>query len=95
MKTRLPRAAAVLAGLLIISQLTAGVSIKKKEEAVASVERHEAEIIDLSDRVWGFAETALRRDPVVDGARGLRRKAGLHGRTRGRGNADRVRGELR
>ena len=59
MKTRLPGAAVVLAGLLIVSQLAAGVSVKKKEEAVASVERHKAEIIDLSDQVWGFAETAL------------------------------------
>jgi len=59
MKTRLPGAAVVLAGLLIVSQLAAGVSVKKKEEAVASIERHKAEIIDLSDQVWGFAETAL------------------------------------
>jgi aminobenzoyl-glutamate utilization protein B len=59
MKTRLPGAAVVLAGLLIISQLAAGASVKKKEEAVASIESHKAEIIDLSDRVWGFAETAL------------------------------------
>ena len=59
MKTRLPRAAIVLAGLLIISQLAAGASVKKKEEAVASIERHKAEIIGLSDQVWGFAETAL------------------------------------
>jgi aminobenzoyl-glutamate utilization protein B len=59
MKTRLPGAAVLLAFLLIISQLAAGASVKKKEEAVASIERHKAEIIDLSDRIWGFAETAL------------------------------------
>ncbi|MGA2363128.1 MAG: amidohydrolase [Candidatus Aminicenantales bacterium] len=59
MKTRLPSAAVLLAGLLIISQLAAGASIKKKDEAVASIERHKAEIIHLSDQVWGFAETAL------------------------------------
>jgi aminobenzoyl-glutamate utilization protein B len=59
MKKCLPSAAVLLAGLLIISQLVAGVSVKKKEEAVASIERHKAEIIDLSDRIWGFAETAL------------------------------------
>ena len=59
MKTRLPSAAVLVAGLLIISQLAAGASIKKKEEAVASIERHKAEIIDLSDRIWGFAEIAL------------------------------------
>jgi aminobenzoyl-glutamate utilization protein B len=49
----------LLAGLLIISQLAAGASVKKKDEAVASIERHKAEIIGLSDQVWGFAETAL------------------------------------
>ncbi|MGZ5479691.1 MAG: amidohydrolase [Candidatus Aminicenantales bacterium] len=59
MKTRLPGAAVFLAGLLIVSQLGAGASVKKKEEVVASIERHKAEIIDLSDQVWGFAETAL------------------------------------
>ena len=59
MKTRLPGAAVLLAGLLIVSQMAAGASVKKKEEAVASIERHKAEIIDLSDQVWGFAETAL------------------------------------
>ncbi|MGZ7046463.1 MAG: amidohydrolase, partial [Candidatus Aminicenantales bacterium] len=59
MKTRLPNAAVLFAGLLIISQLAAGASVRKKEEAVASIERHKAEIFDLSDRIWGFAETAL------------------------------------
>jgi aminobenzoyl-glutamate utilization protein B len=48
-----------LAVLLIIPQLMFGGSVKKKEEAIASIEKHKAEIIDLSDQVWGFAETAL------------------------------------
>ncbi len=59
MKTRFPSAAVLLAGLLIISQLASGASVKKKEEAVASIEKHKAELIDLSDQIWGFAETAL------------------------------------
>jgi aminobenzoyl-glutamate utilization protein B len=64
MKTRrsIASAAAVLAACLTVSQLAAGaapVNKKKKEEAVASVERHKAEIIALSDQVWGLAETAL------------------------------------
>jgi len=59
MKTRLPRAAVLFAGLLIISQLAVGASAKKKDKVVASIERHKAEIITLSDQVWGFAETAL------------------------------------
>ena len=33
---------------------------KKKDEIVASIERHRAELVSLSDQVWGFAETALR-----------------------------------
>ncbi|MCU0244261.1 MAG: amidohydrolase, partial [Acidobacteria bacterium] len=32
---------------------------KKKDAAVASVETHKADIVALSDQVWGFAETAL------------------------------------
>jgi aminobenzoyl-glutamate utilization protein B len=43
----------------MLSQVAAGASVKKKEEAVAAVERHKADIIALSDQVWGFAETAL------------------------------------
>jgi aminobenzoyl-glutamate utilization protein B len=31
-----------------------------KEAAVASVERHRPELVDLANQVWGFAETALR-----------------------------------
>ncbi len=31
-----------------------------KEAAVASIERHRPELVDLSDQVWRFAETALR-----------------------------------
>jgi aminobenzoyl-glutamate utilization protein B len=33
---------------------------KKKDEIAASIERHRAELVSLSDQVWGFAETALR-----------------------------------
>jgi aminobenzoyl-glutamate utilization protein B len=34
--------------------------IKKKEEAVASIEKRKAELTRLSDQIWAFAETALR-----------------------------------
>ncbi|HET9530242.1 MAG TPA: amidohydrolase [Blastocatellia bacterium] len=37
----------------------AGTNGKNKEEAVASIEKRKAELIDLSDQVWSFAETAL------------------------------------
>jgi len=46
--------------LVIHPLLTFGGDIKKKEEAVASIEKHKAELISLSDQIWGFAETALR-----------------------------------
>jgi len=59
MNVRFPRLMVVLAGLLLMAQLAVGVAIKKKEDAVASIERHKAEIIDLSDKIWGFAETGL------------------------------------
>jgi aminobenzoyl-glutamate utilization protein B len=59
MNKSIPGAASVLAGLLIISLLASGVAVKNKEEAVASIEKHKAEIISLSDQIWGFAETAL------------------------------------
>jgi aminobenzoyl-glutamate utilization protein B len=33
---------------------------QKKDQAVAAIERHRAELTDLSDRIWSYAETALR-----------------------------------
>jgi len=59
MKIQLRGAAVALACLLIIPQLIFGGSLKKKKEAVASIEKHKAEITGLSDEVWSFAETAL------------------------------------
>jgi aminobenzoyl-glutamate utilization protein B len=63
MKSRLTRIAFVFVAFGMASQLAAGAavktSVKKKEEAVASIEKHKAEIIALSDQVWGFAELAL------------------------------------
>jgi aminobenzoyl-glutamate utilization protein B len=60
MKTCLARTALVLAAVMMTAQLASGASVKKKEEALASVEKHKAELIALSDRVWGFAELALQ-----------------------------------
>ena len=56
MRSALKTAAFLLAALAMLSSLGIGASIKKKEEAVASVEKHKAEIIELSDQVWCFAE---------------------------------------
>jgi len=48
----------------LAAQLAAGASpkntLQKKAEAVASVEKHQTEIIALSDQVWSFAELALQ-----------------------------------
>ena len=56
-------AAVALAALLVVPCEAAGAAPvknkKKKDEAVAAVEAHKAEIVALSDQVWGFAETAL------------------------------------
>jgi aminobenzoyl-glutamate utilization protein B len=49
-----------LIALLISPLVTLSSEIKKKEEAVASIETHKAELTNLSDQIWGFAETALR-----------------------------------
>ncbi len=37
-----------------------GADVKKKEAAVALIEKRKAELTELSDQVWAFAETALR-----------------------------------
>jgi len=40
---------------------SAGAStVDKKQRAVDSIERHRTELVELSDQVWSFAETALR-----------------------------------
>lgn len=60
MKLRIPPTAFLgLALALSIASANAG-DLKKKEEAVASIEKHRADLIGLSDKVWAFAETALR-----------------------------------
>src|SRR5438046_1229358 len=60
MNRRMGTVAVLLIALLISPVLTFGGDIKKKEEALASIENHKAELTNLSDQIWGFAETALR-----------------------------------
>lgn len=60
MKLRLCSVAILLTALLASPLSTFGGDMKKKEEAVASVEKHRAELTSLSDQIWAFAETALR-----------------------------------
>jgi len=63
MRSRFNRIAFTIAAVGMLTSLAPGApvkaSLKKKQEAVASIEKHQAEIIALSDQVWGFAELAL------------------------------------
>ncbi|MBI2682994.1 MAG: amidohydrolase [Acidobacteriales bacterium] len=45
---------------LVLTLSTFAADMAKKQAAVDSVEKHRAELINLSDRIWAFAETALR-----------------------------------
>ncbi|MGQ0704455.1 MAG: amidohydrolase, partial [Gemmatimonadales bacterium] len=62
MRTLVRSLSAVLPFALLIPALPnpADPDSKLKPEATAAVERRAAELIRLSDQVWGFAETALR-----------------------------------
>jgi aminobenzoyl-glutamate utilization protein B len=60
MNRRIGSVAILLIALLIGPLATLGSEISKKEEAVASIEKHKAELTNLSDQIWRFAETALR-----------------------------------
>ncbi len=61
MKTRHQNAFVWIVVLLaVVPRLTFGAADKKKAEVVAAFEKHQSEIIGLSDEVWKFAETALR-----------------------------------
>jgi len=50
--------AACVAAALVVR--AGGVDVKKKEAAVAAVEKRRADLVQLSDQVWAYAETALR-----------------------------------
>ncbi len=60
MRLRVNCVAILLVALSVYPLSIFGGDIKKKEEVVASVERHKAELTGLSDQIWAFAETALR-----------------------------------
>lgn len=51
---------AILLSALAFPHAARSADLKKKEEAAASIEKHRAELTNLSDQVWAFAETALR-----------------------------------
>ena len=51
----------LILSIFLISSVAPGATPadKKKKEALASIDKHQAEIIALSDRIWQLAETAL------------------------------------
>jgi len=59
MKVRLT-STLLFVSLAVHPLLAFGGDLKKKEDAVASIEKHKSELTDLSDQIWRFAETALR-----------------------------------
>ena len=60
MKLRVNCVAILLVALFVCPLSIFGGDVKKKEEVVASIEKHKAELTGLSDQIWAFAETALR-----------------------------------
>ena len=59
---RLRRSCVVVLGVgfVLPTMVFAAGDIKTKEEVIASVEKQRADLIKLSDQIWGFAETALK-----------------------------------
>ncbi|MEW6125960.1 MAG: amidohydrolase [Acidobacteriota bacterium] len=52
---------AILIATFLCSPLsTLAADVKKKEEAVAAIERQKADLMKMSDQIWAFAETALK-----------------------------------
>jgi aminobenzoyl-glutamate utilization protein B len=60
MKIRIAPALLLLVTLAVNSLLALGGDLKNKQDAVASIDKHKLELIDLGDQIWRFAETALR-----------------------------------
>jgi aminobenzoyl-glutamate utilization protein B len=49
-----------LLSVLLFTSSSGGFDMKKKNEALATLARRQAEMIELSDRIWAYAETALK-----------------------------------
>jgi len=47
---------------LFFSSFASAGDLKKKSAAVASIEKHQPELIKLSDQIWALAETALKEN---------------------------------
>lgn len=60
-KNNLFLSAFMLLGLNLVSQISA-----LKQQVIASVEKHQNQLIDISDQIWAFAETALEETKSAD-----------------------------
>jgi aminobenzoyl-glutamate utilization protein B len=60
MKRLLALVAALPAALSFIPAQAGEAASAARDDAIAAVDRHRAELIDQADRVWAYAETALR-----------------------------------
>ncbi|MEN3335103.1 MAG: aminobenzoyl-glutamate utilization protein [Blastocatellia bacterium] len=60
MKLRLRLVVIALVAVLAAPLVGLASDVKKKQEAVSSIEKHRAELTALSDQIWAYAETALR-----------------------------------
>jgi aminobenzoyl-glutamate utilization protein B len=58
MKLRLTVVAVVIA--ILVPHFALASDPRNKEEAVASIDRQRGDLINLSNQIWAFAETALR-----------------------------------
>ncbi|MFL6275366.1 MAG: amidohydrolase [Blastocatellia bacterium] len=52
--------ALLLMGMLLWPVAGLATDVKKKQDVVASIEKHRTELTALSDKIWGYAEIALR-----------------------------------
>ena len=82
MKPYIPTLALLLSVVLATSPSGADTRLEKKQMAVESIDHLSAELVDVSDRIWAYAETALRETRSADL---LAAHAEQHGFTIGRG----------
>ncbi len=50
----------VCVAILLVASFLHGGDLKKKTEALSTLEKHRPELIKLSDQIWAYAETALK-----------------------------------
>jgi aminobenzoyl-glutamate utilization protein B len=56
-----PLCVAIILALTLTGPLAAlAGDVKKKQEAAASIEKHKGDLVNISNQIWAYAETALR-----------------------------------